>query len=510
MSWWPLPAFPAAYRCSSDEAAKDCPVDVAMVFGLDGKFGGVPWLARLLPLFGLLLSLGCGGAPTTGGGGGQGGGAAGAGGAGGSAHRVRTCSPLEAQHAAVCPGDCPITAYWEVSCDHHLQGFDVVATADSTFLGAASEWETWLLGTQNGELVPLDDAPLENTAAPLVMATGPSGRLVLATHEREPDVEQLVGVTLVSQADTGFDRSLLAAGEESPVYLELLVDDDDAPHVFYRGGAASPWSLPARPADTSGFTRVSRTDDGEPVLFSVRQEGGPSLADIFYQLLASHGEDTVEVGPTGRVLRHSHGSFGSPRYRPLRPVVPPAIDVVPFYGAVVQHADALHVVGYSGGAQIDVALPGTAQPELDCPVIIDRRSMPCTNECVENKDSLEHQAFAAARGARDVWVAYAVEYFGTRGYYATSDDGTPVCHVIDGPESTEFVVARVPLDGTPPSTVFSVRIDDYNYVYTYTTIYNDHGPVAAHLFGDQLVVAISTRSSGRLRVFRVDTSLVER
>jgi hypothetical protein len=323
---------------------------------------------------------------------------------------------------------------------------------------------------------------------------------------------------LISQTATGFDQELLA-DVASQRYVELIVGAEAGPLVVYQGGSVPPLTLPAPPSSNLiGLTRVTLSDDGTPLLFAFRQEGEPNSGNGLFQLVALDGTTSVELGPIGHVLRDSFNVSRAPRFRPLRGVVPPRVDATPFYGAVLQHTDALRVVGNSAGTAVDIALPGTAQPELTCAENTNLNSSggtaPCDDLCVEDKDSLEHQAFAAARGPNDVWVAYAMGRFGTRPYNLVNNDGSQACRVEGEAQSAELFLLRVPLDGTAPSVVFSVPIDGAIHYQNSDTIRNDFGPIAAHLFGDQLAIAVGTRVTTspsqpyRILVFRVDTSLL--
>jgi hypothetical protein len=74
---------------------------------------------------------------------------------------------------------------------------------------------------------------------------------------------------------------------------------------------------------------------------------------------------------------------------------------------------------------------------------------------------------------------------------------------------------RVPLDGTPPSTVLAVPIEGFVDFDVDADIRSDVGPIAVDSYGEQLVFAVTTRVDSmadapfRILVFRVDTASVE-
>jgi hypothetical protein len=175
--------------------------------------------------------------------------------------------------------------------------------------------------------------------------------------------------------------------------------------------------------------------------------------------------------------------------------------VTPFEGALIQNADALHLVSHEGVQAVDIALPGTPLPPLVCPVSF--IGSPC-GECVANQDSIEHRAFAATRSPADVWVAYVVTHFGALLYQYAGFDGSDGCRLTaDDGRTADLVILRVPLDGGSPEAVLTLPLEGADHSR------RRRDPVSIHVYGEQLGVAVLTEpsfDSTRLRLLRMDIS----
>jgi hypothetical protein len=462
----------------------------------------------------------CSSEVTTGGGnaGGNGGSGAGGGdggsGAGGSL--PITCSSSPGDHGGVCPGplDCAIVIDREITCtdpQFAKLGAHVVTAPAHSYLGASS-WDLQaLFEVTESDAKRLELFPLR-AGSTMLLAADPKGALAAAADETTP-ASYDGGLSLARGDGGGFvAEPVFDAPDRYVTLFDLAFDTSGAAHVWYsskppaersvgRRGADGAWIHEVVPSPGAGWYRFALSNEGRRVAFGLDE-----LASGDRQLLALYDG---AVRPMGAPL----GASSPPRYRPIG-IHASAPEGLPAFGAALLDREGLRVVWTSGGGHVEKLVPGTAAPAYQCSLGFGGEPPPCAADCHEKVSGLEYEAFAAAFGKEEVWLAVIESHLDYTVAYAPQDiDGMQICvgNVASEASTSELHLLRVPLDGSAPEKLLSLPLPGIDRDDIASSSDTDASAVAIHVAGDALTVSarlLPKPGEPKIRVLRVDTKIL--